>query len=212
MDEERMTKDEEFQVRCAYTIMYANELTTSLAWELLEKVKGLKGRNIGTRAKNLRLELNRYKFKLNDTVKKSMQFYADYSDIRDSDMMHHVDMLYYAINGIVINHDVEHPDVLSFAELVRLIADYSVAVCINVSKYLKRETGYEMLPWMKITGIFGALEQLSKELCLNYAHENVNVNTEPVLKAADIFFKKLIGNGVVSAVYEANELNQKEVV
>ena len=38
MSEDRMTQSEEFQVRCAYTIMYANELTTSLAWELLEKV------------------------------------------------------------------------------------------------------------------------------------------------------------------------------
>ena len=43
MSEDRMTQSEEFQVRCAYTIMYANELTTNLAWELLEKVKGLKG-------------------------------------------------------------------------------------------------------------------------------------------------------------------------
>ena len=205
--------DQEFETRCAYTIMYANELATNLAWELIGKIKkaGLRKNGIGTRTNNLKLELNRYKFKLNDTVKHVMGFYSDYSDIRDEEMKHHVDVLYYSIHGIVINHNVEYPDILSFAELARLIADFAVFTCQTVGKELTKRTNYVMIPWMNIMGIFKALEQLSRTLCLTYAHENVNVNTKQVEDAANIFFNKLIGNGVVNAVWEATMLNKEDI-
>ena len=211
MNDEKL--EQEFETRCAYTIMYANELATNLAWELIGKIKkaGLRKNGIGTRTNNLKLELNRYKFKLNDTIKHVMGFYSDYSDIRDEEMKHHVDVLYYSIHGIVINHNVEYPDKLSFAELSRFISDFAVFTYKTIGGLMAQKTNFTVPPWMNIMGIFKALEQLSKSLCLTYAHENVNVNTKQVEDAANIFFNKLIGNGVVNAVWEATRLNKEEI-
>lgn len=208
-----ISEEDEMIFKASYMVMYANELTTNIALELIDKIKKRKinGGGIGSRVKNLKLELNRYKYRLKDTIKESSGWYADYSDARDEEMKHHIDVLYYSIHGIVINHRVDNPDILSFAELARLVSDFAVAIFINVNKFMKRERGSELQKWMRITGIFGALEQLSRTLCMNYAHEEVNVNTETVQTAASIFFKRLIGDGVMDAVYVANELNQDEI-
>lgn len=208
-----ITQEDEYLFKASYMVMYANELSTNLATELIDKIKSRKivGGGIGQRVRNLQLELNRYKYRLKDTVKESMGWYADYSDARDEEMKHHIDVLYYSIHGIVINHRVDNPDILSFAELARLVSDFAVAIFINVNKFMKRERGSELQRWMKIQGIFGALEQLSRALCMMYAHEEVNVNTDTVQTAANIFFKRLIGEGVMDAVYVANELNQDEI-
>lgn len=202
--------EQELSVRCTYTIMYANELATNMALELIDKIKrgGLMKKGVGFRVKNLQLELNRYKYRLKDTISQSMMFYANYCDIRDDDMRHHIDVLYYAIHEVVMNHRAEHAEILSFAELSRLMADYAVVSYDLIGGILKSNTGEQLMGWMNIRGILNALSQVSSALCLNYAHEDIDVNTEKVRLAADIFYKKLIGKRVVSAIDEAIEMEE----
>ena len=202
--------EDTISVRSAYTVMYANELATSMALDLIERIRkaGLLKNGVGVRVKNLRLELNRYKFRLNDTIRQSMGFYADYCDLREDDMRHHIDVLFYAIHGIVINHRADFADVLSYAEVTRLIAEYAVVSYKLIGGILKENTGEELLPWMNITNILKALEQVSRVLCKNYAYEEIDVNTDNVRLAADIFYKKLIGERVVSAIDEATKMNE----